>query len=341
MWAPAAEGVALDVLVEQLGRVQLWCVAGQELQLNLLSVHLDPLFHLLGAVHGMPVEDQDDLLPLALADETVQEVDEHAGDEFVLEHPEGQVSLVGDRRDHVRAEPLSGAFDHRGLPDRAPRPSGGVIRAQTHLIRPQDQRLFAMSTLFDRRIALIKPPRNDLGVLLERPSRGLLRAESPRAQIPSRGLLRDTDTEPPVDQLAHQPPGPQKPRQLELVRVLLADRPRDLRLLGRCERRLLAQPPPPLARRERPVPTKALSAHPLTHRLARNVKQPRDLGLGATLAYQRDSTPAKLLLSRLPQPPRIPSPHTPKPTSSVGRLLGRSSISRMELRSAQCGAPGS
>lgn len=103
----------------------------------------------------VPVENQDDLLPVALADQAVQEVDEHGGHEFLLEHPEGQVALVGHRRDHVRAEPLAGALDHRGLPDRRPGSAGGVIGAQTHLIRPQDQGLFAVGTLFDRVVALI------------------------------------------------------------------------------------------------------------------------------------------------------------------------------------------
>src|ERR1700677_507622 len=47
VWPAAAEGVGLDVLVEQLGGVQLWRVAGQELQLDLLGVRFDPLFDLL------------------------------------------------------------------------------------------------------------------------------------------------------------------------------------------------------------------------------------------------------------------------------------------------------
>ena len=75
------------------GRVQLRCVAGQELQLDLLGVSLDPCFDLFGAVHGMAVEDQDDLLSRALADQTAQEVDEHGGDEFLLQHPEGRCPL--------------------------------------------------------------------------------------------------------------------------------------------------------------------------------------------------------------------------------------------------------
>jgi hypothetical protein len=101
---------------------------------------------------------------------------------------------------------------------------------------------------------------------------------------------------------------------------------RDLRLLGQRERRLLTWTATPLASRERLVPAKALSANPLAHRLARNIKQPRHLGLRTALVDQSNSTPTKLLLSRLPQPPGIPSPHTPKPTNRVGRLLARSSM---------------
>ena len=40
----AAERVGLDVLVQELGRVELGAVAGQELQLDLIGVGLDPAF---------------------------------------------------------------------------------------------------------------------------------------------------------------------------------------------------------------------------------------------------------------------------------------------------------
>jgi hypothetical protein len=49
VWTASAERVGLDVLVEQLGRVELGRVAGQELEFDLLGVSLDPGADLLGA----------------------------------------------------------------------------------------------------------------------------------------------------------------------------------------------------------------------------------------------------------------------------------------------------
>src|SRR6266508_6227694 len=73
--AAAAERIGLDVLVQELGRVELRAVARQELQLDLLGVRLHPLANLLCAMHWMPVEDEDDLLAVGLADEAIEEVD--------------------------------------------------------------------------------------------------------------------------------------------------------------------------------------------------------------------------------------------------------------------------
>src|SRR5437660_2325101 len=275
----------------------------------------------------MAVEDQDDLLPLALADQPVQEVDEHRGHEFVLEHPELQAPLVGDRRDHVRAEALAGALDEGSLADRAPRSSGAVIGAQPHLIDPQDQGLLAVGARLDLRVALIQPARDQLRVLLERPACGLLRGEPPAAQIAPRGLLGDPDVKAPLDQLTHQRPGPQEPRQLELVGVLLTNRLGDLRLLPWQQSRLLTRTSATRACPQRLLTSEPLRPHPLAHRLAAHIDQSGRFGLRATLTDQPYGAPSQLLLSRRRQPSRIPRSHTQKPTKFVGRLVARSSRS--------------
>jgi hypothetical protein len=209
-------------------------------------------------------EDQDDLLPFLLAKKAVKEVDEHRGDEFLLEDPELQVALVGDRRDHVRAEALAGALDHRRAAGWRPRAPGGVVGAQSHLIGPQNQGFLAVSAGLDLRVALIQPARDQLRVLLKRAASGLLRAEPPGAQIPPGGLLRDPDPKAPVDQLAHQRPGPEKPRQPQLIGILLTDSLGDLRPLPRHKSRLLTRPATTLARRQRPIATQPVRPHPLT-----------------------------------------------------------------------------
>src|SRR5207302_250187 len=116
----------------------------------------------------MAVEDQDDLLPLALADQPVQEVDEHRGHEFLPEHPELQA---------------------------------------------------------------------------------------------------------PLDQLTRQRPGPQEPRQLELVGVLLTNRLGDLRLLPWQQSRLLTRTSATRACPQRLLTSEPLRPHPLAHRLAAHIDQ--------------------------------------------------------------------
>ena len=232
------------------------------------------------------------------------------GGEALFEDAELEVSLVADRRDHVRAEALPGPGNDRGLPDRRPGAACAVIGAQPHLVEPQHQRLLAVGAQLDLGVALLQPTRDQLGVLLERPPRRLLRAEPPDAQIPPRRLLRDPDPEAPLDQLAHKRPRPQKPRQPELIGILLPDRLRDLRLLPRRQHRLLTRPPAPLARRQRRLAARPVHRDPLVHRLRDYIQQPRHLTLRVTLTDQRHRPPTQLLLRRLRQPPRVPRLHT-------------------------------
>jgi hypothetical protein len=62
-----ARRIRLDVMVQQLHRVQLRALAGQEVQLDPLGVAPDPGTDRLGPVHGMPIHDQVDLPAAAIA----------------------------------------------------------------------------------------------------------------------------------------------------------------------------------------------------------------------------------------------------------------------------------
>jgi hypothetical protein len=61
-----ARSIRLDVLVEQLHRVELGAVAGQNVQLDPLGVASNPGADQLGPVHGMAIHDQVDLAPAAI-----------------------------------------------------------------------------------------------------------------------------------------------------------------------------------------------------------------------------------------------------------------------------------
>ena len=72
-----AGGVGLDVMVQQLHRVQLRAVAGQKVQLDPLGMATNPGADQLGVVHRMPIQDQVHLASTAIAQQPTQEVGEH------------------------------------------------------------------------------------------------------------------------------------------------------------------------------------------------------------------------------------------------------------------------
>ena len=74
---PPARSIRLDVMVQQLYRVQFWAVAGQEVQLDALAMAADPGADRLGPVHGMAIHDQVHLPPAAIPEQPAEEVDEH------------------------------------------------------------------------------------------------------------------------------------------------------------------------------------------------------------------------------------------------------------------------
>jgi hypothetical protein len=72
-----ARSIGLHIMVQQLHRVQLWAIAGQEVQLDAVGVAPNSGADQLGAVHRMPVHDQVHPLAAAIAQQPPQEVDEH------------------------------------------------------------------------------------------------------------------------------------------------------------------------------------------------------------------------------------------------------------------------
>ena len=133
--------------------------------------------------------------------------------------------------------------------------------SSAHRIR----RFLAVARALDRGVALLKPPLDRLGVLLERAPGGLLRAEPPRrADTAPRSSPRHGSRTAARSARTPAPASTGTPAA-ELVRVLLPDRLRDLRLLRRRSARSShpaaghAYPPPA------PHPRQTLSAtHSLT-----------------------------------------------------------------------------
>jgi hypothetical protein len=91
---PAAPGVDLDILIQELSRVQFRAVGRRVDQPNLCLVAVHPPTHLPRGMHRMAVQNQIDLLP-PVPDQAAHKVDEHLAIAVFLEHPEPQDTPVG------------------------------------------------------------------------------------------------------------------------------------------------------------------------------------------------------------------------------------------------------
>jgi hypothetical protein len=124
-----------DVGVEEFHGVQLGCVAGQEVHLDLVNVFGEPVAYGDPPVDRVPVHDQVDL-PVEVANEAVEPVQEHRPGERPGETGEVQLALVADRGHPVDPEAFTGLAHHRGLPDRRPALADRGVGAQPGLVQP-------------------------------------------------------------------------------------------------------------------------------------------------------------------------------------------------------------
>jgi hypothetical protein len=85
----SADGVGLDVLIEELAGVVLGAIGRQQEKPNLLGVLLQPCLHGFREVNGVAVDDEKDLLG-SRAQQTPHEVDEHLRVEAPLEDMKAQ-----------------------------------------------------------------------------------------------------------------------------------------------------------------------------------------------------------------------------------------------------------
>src|SRR3954452_4603569 len=124
-----------------------------------------PSLYLFRLVGLQPIHDQEDL-PSRLAEQALQERDEQRGCHGLLVSHEMDRSLVADRRDHVHPDVWVGYVDPRRLPLSGVAPSRLLVGRRASLVAPVDLRTLTGSPLFDRRIGLLQPLADLLGVLI-------------------------------------------------------------------------------------------------------------------------------------------------------------------------------
>ena len=79
------QGIAFNILVEQLVRVKLRTIAGEKNKPNPLFIFFDPVLHPAGAMHGVTVNNEIDPA-ITLAEQAPEKLQEHLGSEAFLEH---------------------------------------------------------------------------------------------------------------------------------------------------------------------------------------------------------------------------------------------------------------
>jgi len=240
----STDRVGLDILIEVFVGVELGTVAWQEIDAQLLTTGLEPAERSPGQMHRMVVDDQEDSAPVP-TQESAQEFQEHGHRKTLLEHHELQLPAVGEGRNEIAAEPLACAQNHWRLALRTEGTSGGVVPAQAHFVRPENQRLLPAGQGANSRILAPQPRADLLGVLLEGPASGLLRREAPLGQQPSGRPNRKTHPTALGDQMHHRFPRPQIKRQLQLIRAMVGDKSANGSLLFGLEPPAHRTPPPP------------------------------------------------------------------------------------------------
>ena len=188
-WPALAETVGLDVLAEKLIGVEFRAIARHPNEPQPLRVPGHKALGGSGSVYRMPIDNQIDPA-VELFEQPRQELHEDRRLELAREHHEGERPLVGDGRDHVAAEALTGGPDHRGLSYRGIARTAHVVAAQSHLVTPVNHGLFAFRGPGDRRIFQRKPLRDSGIVALVGALGRFLRAQAPAPEVASHGDVR-------------------------------------------------------------------------------------------------------------------------------------------------------
>jgi hypothetical protein len=230
MWPMSADGIALDVLSEKLVRVEFRTVRWKIHSTNMIGICLQPSADALCTVYGMIVNDQIHL-SLVLSHQALHEIQQHISRKALLEHHKAKLSFIGERGNHIAAKALTSPRNDRSLSTTTKRSSRRMVRAQSHLIPPIHQGMFALCTSVQQRIDLLHPLLDRLWILLECTSSRLLWSKTPLRQPSSNGPNRASYAEALFYISLYRFPCPKVIRQLQLIRAVVFDRTYHLRSL--------------------------------------------------------------------------------------------------------------
>src|SRR5208282_3150393 len=307
--AGTAHRVGFDILVEILVGIEFGAVARQKVNAQSGAVAFEPTPSAPGHRHRMAVDNEEDF-PLVLAQQSAQKFHKDGGSEAFLEDHELQLPPVGDGRYKVAAKALAGAQNHRRPTLRTEGSAGRMIGAQPHFVRPENERLLPAGQGPNGRILSPQPRSHRLGILLESPSRRLLRGKAPPRQQPSRRPDRKPHATTLSDEVSHRFAGPKVEGQLQLVRTTVGDEAANLLLLPGMEPTADRTPSPPGA--QALCSGLLLSAYPTMNGLAGDPENPGHFALGTARAQGSHRLEADCFLRGWRQRPKILMYHAQK-----------------------------
>ena len=136
---PPTDGIGLGIVVEKLVGIQVRSVGGEKEQLDFPLLSRDPCAHPAGAVDRVAVDDQENAPMASLFEQAFAKVKKDTQPELPLEDHETQLAPVCNRRDHVAAKALAGAWDNRRFALRRIRTTSLMVGSQPHLVAPIQQ----------------------------------------------------------------------------------------------------------------------------------------------------------------------------------------------------------
>lgn len=275
------------------------------MQLDPAGVISEPGADLAGAVRGLAVQDEMDLVG-EVAREAIQEAAHHVGVEGLGEHHEVHPALCADRGHRVDREPVARTAHDGRAPLGAPGAAGDLVGADADQVGEEHLAALRLRPRADRGPGLLPPDADRFRVLLHGPLVRTLEGQAPPAQVLTHALFGQPHPAQLRDQIPHPGARPQLPGQPQVagtvIQYSLPDRP----LLDRTENLVFADLPPAWPGHKRVAPAGQLLRPPVVHRFERNLEHRRDI-LAGPARHQRGHRPQpKSLLRRRRQLPCIP-----------------------------------
>lgn len=225
-WTPAPNCVGLDILVEQLVRVEIRAVAGKEKEVNLPSVASQPSLDTAGCMNWMLVDNEKDFAP-SMTNKTLQEQDKHEYREILVENHECQFSAIGNRRNQVATEALSSSWNDRCFSSSSVGGASLMVGPHPHLVAPVDRCSLSPCVGSDGWILLPQPLPHCPRIPLVGTPQGFLWSETPAFEVSPYRPNRKPNAKSASDQISYCFAGPECKRQLELVRTTVGNHTHD------------------------------------------------------------------------------------------------------------------